>query len=122
MKAIVCGKCGDLRALRDSGPVSCECGNVTGWWVDARRGTAKVFAYDRSTAKIMGVHNGFFMAAFKAYDYAPARWREIHAEVTKTAEGYVFHDSQRACPVAIIGVGMSSDVTWADELPTTRPG
>jgi hypothetical protein len=117
LKSIVCGCCGDIRALRDTGPVSCECGNVVGWWVDPQRGIAKVWAADRQKAKIMGLHNGFFLAAFRAYDHSSERWRQIHQEITQSAKGYVFHESMRACPVAIIGVGNSTDVTWADERP-----
>lgn len=117
MKAIICGICADVRALRDSSPVTCECGNVTGWWVDAARGTAKVFARERDKAKIMGIMNMLVVAAFRTYDYAPAKWRELHDEMTASAKGYVFHREQRNCPVAIIGVGNSADVSWADELP-----
>lgn len=116
MKAIVCGRCGDIRAILDD-PVACDCGNVIGWWTDPRRGIAKVWAADREKAKIMGIHNGFFLAAFKAYDYAPERWRQIHQEVTQNAKGYVFHESMRACPVAFIGIGNTTDVSWADESP-----
>lgn len=113
MKVIVCGKCHDVRALRDR-PVRCECGNVTGWWVDGRTGTAQVAAHDRDKAKIMGIMNGLFRFAFAAYDYSDERWREKHLELAAAARGYLFHETKRACPVVICAVGNSVDVSWAD--------
>lgn len=117
MKLILCGKCFDIRALRDTGPVTCECGNVTGWWLDPDRGTGRIYAKDRDRAKLVGINNHLILTAFKAYDYSPARWREIHDEICRNSKGYVFHTDQRNCPVAIAGVGSTSDVTWADEPP-----
>lgn len=114
MKAIVCGKCFDFRALRETGPVECACGNVQGWWINPSAGVAKVYAKDRDRAKIMGIHNGLLTRAFEVYDYAPSKWREIHDELTAGAEGYVFHREMRNCPVAIVRVGGTNDVSWSD--------
>lgn len=116
VKAIVCGKCADIRALRSSGPVTCECGNVTGWWIDPNRGIARVYATDRSLAKIMGVHNGLVRAAFSAYDFSAQRWQDIHKALCEVADGFLFKD--RNCPVVIVAIGMSNDVTWADRPPS----
>lgn len=117
MKAIFCGHCGDIRALRSKGPVTCECGNLTGWWVNDRMGIAKVWAKNRdgSLAKIIGFHNGYLAKALAAYDYSSEKWKEFHEETCEGAEGYVF--KLRGCPIAIIGIGQSTDVSWADELP-----
>jgi len=115
MKAIICGKCYDVRALREGVSVRCSCGNVEGWWVSTDAGTAKVYAKERDRAKIVGFHNGFITPAFQLYDLSPARWRELHDEVTATAVGYVFHKDVRNCPVAIVPVGGTNDVTWSDE-------
>jgi hypothetical protein len=116
MKSIVCGRCFDVRALREGISVVCSCKNVEGWWVDAEAGTAKVFAHDREKAKILGIHNGLLRLAFRQYDFSPAGWRENHEILTSDefSNGYVFHRNMRNCPVAITPVGATSDVTWSD--------
>lgn len=114
MKSIVCGKCFDVRALREGTSVRCSCGNVEGWWVDAQHGIAKVYAKERDRAKILGMHNGFITPAFQVYDLSPARWRELHETCTKNAEGYVFHTDIRNCPFALVPIGGTNDVTWSE--------
>lgn len=116
MKAIVCGKCYDIRALREGASVRCSCGNVEGWWVSPTEGVAKVHAKERDRAKIVGFHNGLLAFAFKQHDFSPAGWRENHEILTSDefAKGYVFHKDVRNCPVAIVPVGGTNDVSWSD--------
>lgn len=120
MKGILCGLCVDFRALTSHGPVSCRCGNVTGWWVDPHRGIAKVYAKSRDYARIVGIHNDFLHFAFEThYDWSSDKWKAKTEQICREAEGYVFHESLRNCPVAIIGVGATNDTSWADEPPAS---
>jgi hypothetical protein len=117
MKAILCGWCSDFRALRPKGPVSCSCGNVTGWWTDSKKGIAKVYAREREFARIIGIDNYFLIKAFPDDKRYPSdeEWRQTSQVITELAEGYLFHKDKRNCPVVIIGIGQSNDVTWANE-------
>ena len=114
MKAIVCGLCADVRALRGEGEkdaVTCECGNVTGWWKNARSGSAVVRATNRDKAKILGIHNGILLAAFSAYDFSAEKWKRTHDDLVKESDGYVFKG--RGCPFAIVAIGNTIDTRWA---------
>lgn len=116
MKALVCGRCHDVRALRSAGPVTCECGNVQGWWADPKAGLAKFYAKDRQKAKAMGIHNGLIALAFKQSDFSPEEWRENHEILTSDefSEGHVFNRKLRNCPVAVVLIGETSDTSWSD--------
>ena len=116
MKAIVCGACFDIRALRGEGEkdaVTCECGNVTAWWRNARFGLVTVRAKDHDKAKILGIHNGMLQEAFTAYDFSAEKWKHVHDKHAEAAEGYVF--KERGCPWALCGIGRTDDVRWADD-------
>jgi hypothetical protein len=115
MKAIFCGGCFDIRALPDTAgtEVKCRCGNVTGWWTDPQRGIAKVHALERNLARVIGFNNRFLAAAFTGGSKGDEFWRLTH-EQTTDAPGYLFDKSKRACPVVIILIGQTSDVTFDD--------
>lgn len=108
----------DIRALTRSvnDPVICRCGNVQGWWTDPIRGTMKVFAKEHEFAKVIGIHNDFLTFAFEHnplhLDWSNKQWKEHTTAICDSAKGYVFHESLRNCPVAIIGVGVTSDISW----------
>lgn len=120
MKAILCGLCSDIRALSSSDPVTCRCGNVTGWWVDATKGIAKIKAQDHSAARFIGFHNWFLKFAFSEdTDKSNDGWRKFQEflQGDDASKGFIFHKDKRACPVAIMKIGETSDVTWDDEGP-----
>jgi hypothetical protein len=121
MKLIACGLCFDIRALIgfQDDPVSCNCGNVSGWWRNPVTGTASVHAKNRDKAKIMGISNSYLKRAFTAYDFSDAKWRELHDEATD-CKGYLFDKSHRACPIVIVGIGNSTDVIWAENRPPEK--
>jgi hypothetical protein len=117
MKAIVCGLCFDIRALRGEGmedAVSCECGNVTAWWAHPLFGYAIVSAKNRDKAKILGIDNEILKVAFSVFDFSPEKWRTIHDDLAASAKGYVFE--LRGCPFAIVPIGQTTDVRWADDV------
>jgi hypothetical protein len=124
MKVLLCSNCMDIRAMHPHGkPTSCRCGEVTAWWTDSHRRTAKFYAPRKEFAWMIGLHNGFLAGALARQGMrTPEFWRELHDEITSTAHGYVFHDSQRKCWAAPFKPGWTNDVTWAtfDELQHAR--
>lgn len=120
MKAILCGKCMDIRALNReaNNPVTCRCGNVKGWWTNPLTGTMKVQAVEKEYAKVIGIHNDFITFAFEHnplhLDWGNHQWKEHTAAICETAKGYIFHESLRNCPVAIIGIGVTKDISFEE--------
>jgi hypothetical protein len=121
MKAVLCGGCVDIRALPPTGHVTCRCGNASAWWTDPQRGIAKVYAKQRDLVRIIGIHNSFLQFTFNfhpwAIDHTSKAWKEETQKICDSAEGYIFHTDKRNCPVAIIGIGVTNDVSWAEEPP-----
>lgn len=118
MKAIICGLCNDIRALRAGEVVTCACGNVSGRWVDPMKGTAKIFARDRSMVRILGFDNRMLLYSFDAnMPHAHYDYREMHKLLTESAQGFIFHTDMRNCPFAIFEVGQTTDVSWDTESP-----
>jgi hypothetical protein len=116
MKAILCGYCNDIKALSPKSPVTCECGNVTGWWVDSEKGIAKLSAKAKGVVRVIGINNSFLVAGFNNVymngSMSDKEWRDLSEETCKNAEGYLFHKDRRNCPLVIIKVGESSDISW----------
>jgi hypothetical protein len=117
MKGLICYACMDFRALSPKGPVTCECGNLTGWWEDPSRGIAVYFAYDRNVAYGMGVHNGYLTGAHRLHGMAMDQdWRDLHEQCTD-APNYLFDQSRRGCWALIFKPGLTNDTSWADKVP-----
>ena len=119
----MCGVCFDIRALRGEGDkdaVTCSCGNVTGWWKNSHFGIAVVRAKNRDKAKVIGIDNGVLRIAFTTFDFIPEKWKKIHDDLAAAAHGYVFE--LRGCPFAIVAVGQTNDVRWADEKESENEG
>ncbi len=122
MKALVCGKCFDIRALDPDGAWTvCHCGNTEARWLDPQAGTVRVRAKNRSVARILGVNNRFFLQAVKGLDLDIredewAAWRKLHDEATD-AKGYIFDKAFRSCWACIFQVGETGDVKWEEEPP-----
>ena len=112
MKAILCLKCIDFKALLPTGEVRCHCGNVRGKWYDGERGLALVEGIDREAVRVIGMHNSFLLSARDVS--GDAMWRAVIEDITRNSPGYLFNADKRNCPVVIIRVGESSDVTWYD--------
>ncbi len=128
MKAILCAKCIDFKALDPSGKwTSCLCGNVEARWRDPQAGTVFVRAKRRADARILGVNNRFLLKAIQGFTHGEMvsaggqweAWRELHNEATN-AKGYIFDKNLRACWACVIQVGETGDVTW--EPMDLRPG
>lgn len=111
-KAIICIECVDLRMLRPSGPVTCECGNVTGEWVDAAAGSCRISAHRLDSAVLMGLNNGFLVPGLRCIrddgvgstftTDANKFWRVLH-DVAAVAPGYYFDASMRNCWAILMG-------------------
>lgn len=122
MKALLCAKCHDIRALDPTGAwTTCRCGRVSARWIDPHRGTVSVRAaeQDRAYPRILGLNNAFLVPALEGPSHAEMvkaggqweAWRRRHADATN-APGYIFDKDKRACWACIIRVGETSDVSW----------
>ncbi len=130
MKALLCGKCFDVRALDPHGGwTSCHCGNMSARWLDPQAGTVKVKARIRSVARIIGMNNSFLRKAIYGFDHQEMveaggqweAWRKLHEECTH-APGYIFDESKRACWACIVQVNETRDISWEDEAaPDQEP-
>lgn len=112
MKAIFCLNCFDIRGLIVNKEVVCSCGNTRGRWYDPDRGLALVDGNNRDVVRVMGFHNSWLGAALDMTSHEG--WRDLTSYYVRTARGYLFHENMRNCPVVIIRVGDTSDVTWMD--------
>lgn len=116
-KALYCGLCGTLRSFLSTGAITmCECGSLTGWWEDPRRGIARLFSPRvdaRDFGRIIGMHNGFLRDAVQEHGGSPVH-RTLHDHHTD-APGYLFDKSQRGCWAIVIAPGESNDTRWASD-------
>lgn len=116
VKGLFCAECVTLRTLHrgNLAPVACDCGNVTGWWLDGSRGVARYTADRPAYAYGVGLNNHLIEAVIGTYGspMADEQWRELHGEAT-TAPGYLFDQSRRGCWVILFKPGTVRDVEWA---------
>ncbi len=116
MKGLACAKCFDIRALPhgDLMPVSCQCGNTTGWWLDGRQGVARYTAKAPAFAWGMGFNNSFLTSVFGGYGNIPSaeQMRGFHDHAT-TAPRYYFDKSRYGCWAILFKPGNASGVEWA---------
>jgi hypothetical protein len=116
-KALVCIKCIDVRMLRET-PVSCECGNVDGVWLDSAKGTCRITATDLSHAAVMGLNNTFFTSGLRAIrdhrDRGDRMWRSLH-HLAGECPGYYFDVGRRDCWVILISSDdPASGIEWVE--------
>ena len=119
MKAIICRLCSDIRALSPKGVVTCRCGNVFAWWVDAEAGIAKVCAKDKDNVAMLGLANDFLVFGIQhMHEMTNRNWQQLHDRTAIDSEGYLFHRAKRDCWAILFSVGSTNDVSWGtvDEL------
>lgn len=116
MKGIFCAECFDIKTLRpgNNEPVSCECGNTTGWWLDGSRGVARYTAKRPAYAWGMGFTNTVLTGVRDLYGSMPAdeEWRDLFDKAT-TAPGYYFDKSKHGSWAIFFKPGRARDVEWA---------
>ncbi len=116
MKGLACAECFDIRALPrgDLVPVSCQCGNVTGWWLNGRAGIARYTAQRPAYAWGLGFNNSFLIELFNGYGEVPAEAdiRAMHDRATN-APGYFFDKGRYGCWAIPFKPGRVRDVEWA---------
>lgn len=111
-KALYCGMCGSIASFRRSGAITaCECWLTVGWWVDARKGIAKLHG-DRTYSRILGIHNGYLRDASLAHTDMESREAVDRAT---DAPMYLFDKSRRNSPIVVITPGESNDTSWATD-------
>lgn len=118
MKGLACAQCMDLRALPqgNNNPVSCNCGNVTAWWLDGQRGIARFVARAPHYAFGLGLNNTYLLGALSQPDEGVPNeeWRKLHDDACN-APGYLFDQSNRGCWALIFRPGTTSDTAWASD-------
>lgn len=113
MKALLCAKCVDIRALHPEGEwTTCRCGNTSARWVDPNRGTVVVNAIDRDKVRILGMNNQMLTAGLMAGGHDNECWQHLH-EIATDAKGFIFDKSMRGCWACILRVGETGDIAWA---------
>jgi hypothetical protein len=127
VKLLYCGLCGDIRTPDPNGEVTyCRCGNTGARWEDPKRGIFKMRARDRRYARVIGIHNGLLEIGMDVLRLSDSDWRTAHEFAVRSADGYVFHESRRACWVAVLAPGQSADTSFEpfapEPLPEDRPG
>jgi hypothetical protein len=122
MKALLCGRCFDIRALEPEGaPTQCRCGNVTARWLDPHTGAVRVKANHPRKAFILGLNNRFLYRAVRGFNHEELvaaggqweAWRQAHKEAT-SAPGYIFDEKLRGCWACIVRVNETGDIKWEE--------
>lgn len=116
MKGLFCAQCFDIRGLLspDLTPVTCQCMNVTAWWLDGKRGVARYTAKVPAYAWGLGWNNQFLVGLHDRYGemLSDPECRELHDKATD-APGYFFDKSRFGCWAIPFKPGMVRDVEWA---------
>lgn len=125
MKALACGLCGDIRAIRarqaDDTWTICECGNAAARWIDPWRGTVEFDgrkATERSRCFILGLNNHLLEPALRGELGMFQDFREYH-ELATNAPGSVFDKSRASCWAVLVRAGQTGDVTWLEAASET---
>lgn len=115
MKAIICGKVGNVHLFtpgRDEWN-ACECGNTKARWEDPDAGKIVVAVRgDRSPVRGLGLNNQLLLPALMTRGQAWEDYRAWHDKAT-TAPGYVFDKSKAGCWAVVFIIGSTSDSRWA---------
>jgi len=113
MKALVCGRCADIRALQEDW-VTCECGNLSGRWTNSFTGTAEFKARDKSYGYILGLNNRVLGPAIQGHLGMYQDFRLAHDEATK-APNHVFDQSRANCWAVVFKIGTTNDTKWVQD-------
>jgi hypothetical protein len=128
VKALVCVKCLDIRALDPKGAwTACRCGNCEARWLDPDKGTVRVKALDQLAVRILGLNNHYLINGARGPTHMAMVeaggqwewWRKLHDEATN-APAYIFDKSRRSCWATIVKVGETNDITWEPDS-TEKP-
>lgn len=114
MKLAICSICDQVFSFPSDGSWgNCACGNVQIRWSDAQKGLVKVKASNPDLVRIMGIHNQFLREAIA--DLSNLGWRAVTKDICENqSEGYLFDKNRRNCPVVIVRVGETDDISWED--------
>lgn len=114
MKAIICAEHGQIH-IHTFGQswTPCECGNVFAKWLDPDAGTVVVAARVKERVRLLGLNNRYLEAALLGRNLSWERFRELHDMATE-APNFLFDKSRIACWAAVVEVGRSNDVRWAN--------
>lgn len=114
MKALLCGRCGDIQALQTYWR-ECSCGHTAARWVDPRAGTA-VFRVPAdgvmNESFVLGLNNRVLEPAVRGELGMFSDFRHAH-ELAIDAPNHVFDRSRASCWAVVIRVGATNDVRWA---------
>ena len=90
MKGLFCAECCTLRTLPRGNltPVSCDCGNVTGSWLDGSRGSARFTAKRPAYAHGVGLNNLFISAVVDSFGMSRTdeQWRESVDDIASATQ------------------------------------
>lgn len=116
MKGLFCSKCFTIRSLssEDLKPVSCDCGNLKGWWINGRIGVARYHATLRGCGFMVGWNNRFLDFVINRTNLTNEGAKEMHDHCTN-APGFLFDKNRMDCWSIIHPPGHSSDTAWATE-------
>lgn len=111
MKALVCNRCGDIRALNPTGEwVDCNCATVRARWVDPAAGTAEFQEAEMGAAYVLGLNNQYLVPALSGVADFWENSRKLH-DLATNAPHHVFDKSRASCWAVIMRPGRSNDVT-----------
>ncbi len=117
MKAIICYN-NDSVHLNSFGEdwTPCSCGNVRVRWLDPKAGTVVVAAKNRATVRLLGLSNSYLIPAINLLGRSLEweEYQELHYEATE-APGYLFDKKKIGCWAAVVRIGRSNDVRWAND-------
>lgn len=128
-KLLFCIECGDMVMpyAEMKKPRWCRCGRHAIWWMIPTMGILEVYDKQRPTeggnpmwksaCRVIGIHNEFLQRCIttsekdKHLTYRE-RWKDI---LEDTSDHYLFKSWET--PMVIIMVGMTGDISWADNVP-----
>ena len=121
MKALVCGRCGDIHALQDEWR-TCKCGAIRAHWVDGERGIAEFDApaHLRRYGFLLGLHNGVLIPALRGELGMFSDFRAA-AEAATDAPNSVFDKGRGNAWAVVVRVGATGDVSWVQEAESEPP-
>lgn len=115
MKGLMCGLCGDFRAL-DPVPstwVECRCGALKGHWKDPLRGIAEFEARDRRRAFVLGLNNQLLTPALEGKLAMFSDFQAAHKLAT-VAPNHVFDASRCGCWAVVFQIGATNDTSFVE--------
>lgn len=113
MKALLCGRCGDIQALQVEWR-SCKCGQTRARWIDPKCGTAEFTVPEDGVVNqsfVLGLNNHLLVPAMEGRLGMFQDFRDAHERATYAPE-HVFDKSRAACWAVVIRVGATRDVSW----------